>query len=341
MMKGIDVSNANGPLDWEKIKKAGIEFAVVRSSYGSYSPDQIDRQFRNNAKGCIRCGIDLMTYHFAYFINVQKAKDEADFAIKMAKEYPQIRSIALDVEEDSERYAREMGASPDWTECCLAFLERVRSAGYTPVIYTNQDWMNNKLDFDRLKKYDLWLAAPDAPESVPKRYPETVMWQYSWTGHISGLAGVFDMDYCYDGRLFSKSGSGGSSSQKPKDEISQIHSSQEVNFDVKVTADDGVNIRSGAGTSYKILGAVPCGCTVHISRMTSDTKYSWGLTEYDGTKGWIALNFTQKCARKTVDQLAQEVINGDWGVGDERERLLQQAGYDYQAVQNRVNKILS
>ena len=127
---------------------------------------------------------------------------------------------------------------------------------------------------------------------------------------------------------------------QPSEQISQLYSSQVVNFDVTVTADDGVNIRSGAGTVYKILGAVPCGSTVHISRMTSDTKYSWGLTEYDGVKGWIALNFTQKCARKTVDQLAQEVINGDWDVGDERERLLQQAGYDYQAVQKRVNEIL-
>ncbi len=127
---------------------------------------------------------------------------------------------------------------------------------------------------------------------------------------------------------------------QPSEQISQLYSSQAVNFDVTVTADDGVNIRSGAGTSYKILGAVPCGSTVHISRMTSDTKYSWGLTEYDGTKGWIALNFTQKSARKTIDQLAHEVINGDWDVGDERECLLRQAGYDYQAVQNRVNEIL-
>lgn len=133
---------------------------------------------------------------------------------------------------------------------------------------------------------------------------------------------------------------GKSTKPQPSEQISQLYSSQVVNFDVTVTADDGVNIRSGAGTVYKILSAVPCGSTVHISRMTSDTKYSWGLTEYDGTKGWIALNFTQKSARKTIDQLAQEVINGDWDVGDERERLLQQAGYDYQAVQKRVNEIL-
>lgn len=127
---------------------------------------------------------------------------------------------------------------------------------------------------------------------------------------------------------------------QPKDKISQIYSSQAVNFDVRVKSDDGVNIRSGAGTSYPILGAIPCGCTAHISRITSDKKYSWGLTDYEGVKGWIALNYTQKCSNKSVEELAKEVIQGKWSVGDERERLLHQAGYDYQAVQNKVNEIL-
>ena len=45
-------------------------------------------------------------------------------------------------------------------------------------------------------------------------------------------------------------------------------------------------------------------------------------------------------SKKTVDELAREVIRGEWGNGSERRVRLTQAGYDYNAVQNRVNEIL-
>ncbi len=67
-----------------------------------------------------------------------------------------------------------------------------------------------------------------------------------------------------------------------------------IDFKVKITSINGVNIRSGASTSYKILGAVPYGCEVRISRQTSGGGYSWGLTTYNGIKGWIALDFTKR-----------------------------------------------
>lgn len=43
---------------------------------------------------------------------------------------------------------------------------------------------------------------------------------------------------------------------------------------------------------------------------------------------------------KTIDELAREVIRGDWGNGEERRRRLTEAGYDYNAVQKRVNELL-
>ena len=43
---------------------------------------------------------------------------------------------------------------------------------------------------------------------------------------------------------------------------------------------------------------------------------------------------------KTIDELADEVIQGKWGNGEERVKRLTEAGYDYNAVQNRVNEIL-
>lgn len=49
---------------------------------------------------------------------------------------------------------------------------------------------------------------------------------------------------------------------------------------------------------------------------------------------------SQATPKKTVDELAQEVLNGLWGNGDDRKQRLTAAGYVYKDVQNRVNEIL-
>lgn len=77
-------------------------------------------------------------------------------------------------------------------------------------------------------------------------------------------------------------------------EIYQISSSAVVDYDVIVTSDNGVNIRQGAATTYKILGAVPYNVKLHVSRATSGGGHIWGLIEYAGVKGWIALTYTKK-----------------------------------------------
>ena len=125
-LKGIDVSYANGSIDWKEAAK-DIDFAIIRSSFGSDLPSQTDSFFHRNASECQKRGIPFGTYHFAYFVDTESAVREADFAIRLAKEYKGVRFIALDVEEDSERYAHRIGRDPDWTSCCVAFMERDRT----------------------------------------------------------------------------------------------------------------------------------------------------------------------------------------------------------------------
>ena len=48
----------------------------------------------------------------------------------------------------------------------------------------------------------------------------------------------------------------------------------------------------------------------------------------------------QQPQRKSVDELAREVIRGEWKDNPERKRLLTEAGYDYDAVQKRVNQLM-
>lgn len=299
MKKGIDVSYANGSIDWSKAKN-DISFAIIRSSFGSDLPSQIDSYFYQNANGCKKNSIPFGIYHFAYFIDEATAKAEADFAIRLANEYKdRVKFIALDIEEDSENYAKRVGANPNWTNCAIAFLEKVKAAGYTPVLYSNQSWLQNQLDFDKVKKYKLWYAAPGA--SSPKY--SCAIWQYSWSGKISGINGDTDMNYLYDESLFS------TSEKVPAKKKSVDELAREV-----------IAGKWGAGEERK-------------KRLT-DAGYDYyavqnRVNEIMGVK-----------PKKTVDQLAKEVINGKWGAGEERKKKLTDAGYDYYAVQNRVNEMM-
>ena len=290
-LKGIDVSYANGSIDWNKTKH-DVDFAIIRSSFGLDLPSQTDRYFFQNADGCKKNGIPFGTYHFAYFVDVDTAKKEADFAIRLANEYKDdIRFIALDMEEDSERYAQRVGKSPNWTECAIAFMEKVKKAGFIPVLYSNQSWLQSRLNYEKLRQYKLWYAAPGA--SAPKYSCD--LWQYSWTGSVASIRGNVDMDYCYDETLFSKTAP--SAPKKERTTIDQLVSSQKVDYLVEVEATNGVNIRRGAGTNYEKLGAAPFKAQLRITRATSGGTYLWGLTEYNGIKGWIATDFTKRISK--------------------------------------------
>lgn len=83
---------------------------------------------------------------------------------------------------------------------------------------------------------------------------------------------------------------------------------------------------------------------------TGTTGKSTGIHLHLGVKDSVtgkfedphAYNYVEYVApTKSVEEVANEVINGLWGNGKERKERLTNAGYDYSAVQNRVNEILA
>ena len=303
-MKGIDVSYANGPINWQKVKQSKqVDFAIIRSTFGSDLPSQTDSQFFQNASGCVKYNIPFGTYHFAYFINKQKAVDEANFAIRKANEYKKyVKFIALDIEEDSERYASRMGYKPNWTECALAFCETVEKAGYKPVIYSNQSWLTYKLDYNKLKKYALWYAAPYA--SAPKY--KCAIWQNAWNGRIPGIIGDVDTNICYDETLF----------KTPQQTTTTTPKKTKT---IKELADEVIAGKWG---------------------VDEDRKQRLTKAGYDYYKVQEEVNNRLLPKKKTVTQLAKEVIQGKWGNGQDRYNRLTKAGYNYDKVQAKVNEMM-
>lgn len=92
-----------------------------------------------------------------------------------------------------------------------------------------------------------------------------------------------------------------------------------------------------SGTLYKVqIGAYAV--KANAEAMEKKLKAA-GYDTYITTKSGTAVQ-TATEPKKTVDELAREVINGKWGNGTERKNRLTAAGYDYSAVQKRVNELL-
>ena len=81
--KGIDVSSHYGIITWDKVKDAGIDFAIIRAGYGD---GVIDKHFKYNISECNRVGIPCGVYWFSYANSIEDSKNEALHCIKLIKE---------------------------------------------------------------------------------------------------------------------------------------------------------------------------------------------------------------------------------------------------------------
>ena len=70
MLKGIDVSENNGIVNWDTVKKAGMEFAVIRLGYGR---GHLDSEFYNNVNGAVAAGLKIGVFHVGNQNHVKKA----------------------------------------------------------------------------------------------------------------------------------------------------------------------------------------------------------------------------------------------------------------------------
>ena len=85
--KLIDVSTWNGNIDWNKVYKSGIKYAMIRSSFGVENPNQVDNKFVRNITNAIKAGVKCGVYHYSYAQSVSAAKKEAEFCLKTIKGY--------------------------------------------------------------------------------------------------------------------------------------------------------------------------------------------------------------------------------------------------------------
>ena len=189
--RGIDVSYAQGNIDWSKVK-GNVDFAILRAGYGNalaYA-NQNDNTFIRNYNGCKANGIPCGVYWYSYANSVEAAKQEAKSCLAAIKgkkfEYP----IFFDLEESSQ-FARGRAFCDSIVK---AFCEEIEKAGYYAGLYMSRSPLQSYISDSVAKKYALWIAEYNSKCNYNSDY---AMWQYSSTGRINGISGNVDMDYCY------------------------------------------------------------------------------------------------------------------------------------------------
>ena len=194
-LPGIDVSHHQGQVRWQEVAASGVRFAMVRVGYRSVDSGAIsaDKYATKNLDGATDAGLKVGVYFYSQAVSVEEAREEADFVISLLNGRP----LDMPVVFDWEIYGQEGRTSgvdgETLNECAIAFCEKIKAAGYAPMIYFNQDVANRLLDLAALQKrdYGLWLAMYKTEMDFPHRVD---MWQYTETGSVSGIDGPVDLN---------------------------------------------------------------------------------------------------------------------------------------------------
>ena len=188
--KGIDVSEHQGHIDWAKVAKDGVQFAVIRAGYGR-ELSQKDDYFEQNYTAAKKAGIQVGAYWYSYANSVKRAEEEAKTCLKVLEGKKFDLPIFFDQEYEKSILAL---SSKTRTDIILKFLEIIQAAGRKCGLYSSTNFITTKLQASRLRQYPLWIAEYGSK----LHYPGTVWaWQYTSTGRVSGIKGHVDCNHGY------------------------------------------------------------------------------------------------------------------------------------------------
>lgn len=311
-MKGLDISSYQGGINFDAIKSAGVEFLILRAGFTgwgtgvSYNKDNCFENFYNQAK---QCGIPVGAYWYSCANTKEKGIAEGRYMYENCLkgkqfEYP----IYIDVEDTHHQVNNKRGV----TDAIIGFCEYLENLGYYVGIYASDiSGFQDKMYLNELNAYDKWVARYGSEPKYVKQYG---MWQSTSSGRINGYNGNLDCDVAYK-------------------DYSSIIKNIGLNGFSKSSTDNTQNINPLDNYSDE-----------ELAKMVWQGKFG------NGDERKIQLgdryNEVQNLVNqgvgklKSIDEIAKEVINGKWKNYPERKTLLENAGYNYSEVQNRVNEML-
>lgn len=196
--KMIDVSQHQGDIDWQQVADSGVEMAIIRLGIRGYGSGALvmDQCFTQNIEGATAAGLEVGVYFFTQAVSIEEAQEEADFVLESLREYDFHGPIVLDIEKVEDNAARGNALTPEQrTSFARVFCDRIRDAGYRPMIYGNAYSLFAMLDITQLEEYDIWYAFYNNYLYYPY---EVRAWQYSSTSTVPGISGDVDLNIWFE-----------------------------------------------------------------------------------------------------------------------------------------------
>lgn len=191
---GIDVSEHNLSIDWDKVKESGIEFVYLRIGWRGYTEGGIylDTKYYEYLNGLKDKGFKVGVYFFSQAISTDEAKQEAQFVLDTLADTQIDLPIVYDFENITGDEARTDNLTKEEiTNNALAFFEVIKNANKDVMLYGNKYILDTYYDMDKLKDYKLWYAQyHDEPETEL----EFSIWQYSDSAKIDGIEKETDLN---------------------------------------------------------------------------------------------------------------------------------------------------
>ena len=189
---GIDVSKWQGDIDFDALKKSGVEFIIIRvgTADGIDGEYLLDSKFKQNIEGANKAGIPVGIYFYSYANSKDRAIEDAKWILKQLEGYQVDLPIAFDWENWS--FYNEFNLSFfGLTDMANSFLNVLEDAGYEGMLYSSKTYLENIwLDTN----YPVWLAHYTSKTNYAKEFS---YWQLCNNGRVNGINGDVDINIRY------------------------------------------------------------------------------------------------------------------------------------------------
>lgn len=199
---GIDVSKYQSGLDWNKIKKSGVSFVIIRIGYRGYGAEGKlvkDPMFEEHFTNARNAGLKVGVYFFTQAVNEAEAQEEAEGCNRALNgrtlDYPIFYDTEASTAPGGTGRADGLGVE-DRTKCAIAFCERVKELGYQPGVYASTTWYRKRVNYNILRsRYTIW----NAHYGVSSSPIGCDLWQGTEKARINGYSGELDANISYIG----------------------------------------------------------------------------------------------------------------------------------------------
>lgn len=148
---GVDVSHWQDDADRDKARAGDMNFAMLGARYKGGT----DPKFRESAEQAVKSGVKIGAYICSYATTPEEAERGADFILELIRDYPISYPIAFDAENEK---MLDLLPKAQISTIVHAFCKKANDAGYYPVLYANDYWIQDRLDMPSLSQCPVWIA---------------------------------------------------------------------------------------------------------------------------------------------------------------------------------------